>query len=45
MIGQNGPSEIFQLSPNLEDQEADFYKTAPQRELYKQKKWAEKLKI
>lgn len=43
MTGQNGPSEISQLSPNSEHQEADFYKIALQRELYKQQEWADKL--
>lgn len=45
MTGQNGPSENLQLSPNPEDHEADFYKIALQRELYKQKEWADKLKF
>lgn len=43
MTGKNGPSEILQLPPNSEDQETDFYKITHQRELYKQKEWADKL--
>lgn len=43
MTRQNGPSEILQLSPNSQDEEADFYKITLQRELYKQKEWADKL--
>lgn len=34
---------LLQLSPNSQDQEADLYKIALQRELYKQKEWADKL--
>lgn len=41
---KNGFSEILQLSPNSEDQKADFYKIVLQRELYKQEQ-AEKLKF